>query len=88
MPFAKPLLVVSRCLGFAACRYNGVSLPNEVVNRLLPFVEVLTPCPESDIGLPTPATRCVLSWKTGKSICINRRRERTTPRRCIPIWTA
>ncbi len=54
MSFARPLLVISRCLGFEACRYNGIGLPNDIVNQLLPFVDVLTPCPESDIGMPTP----------------------------------
>jgi len=50
----KPRLVVSRCLGFEACRYNGQSISDAVVDRLKPFVEIITLCPEADIGLGTP----------------------------------
>ena len=41
--FLKPRLVVSRCLGFAACRYNGVTIPDHFVERLAPWVDYLHP---------------------------------------------
>jgi uncharacterized protein YbgA (DUF1722 family)/uncharacterized protein YbbK (DUF523 family) len=50
----RPRVVVSRCLGFAACRYNGEVLEEPFVDRLSPFVEYVTVCPEVEIGLGTP----------------------------------
>jgi len=50
----KPRLVVSRCLGFEPCRYNGQTIADELVESLKPFVEIITICPEADIGLGTP----------------------------------
>lgn len=50
----KPRLVVSQCLGFAACRYNAQMLRDGLVERLKPFVEIITVCLEADIGLGTP----------------------------------
>lgn len=50
----KPVVVVSKCLGFAKCRYNGITLPNEKVDLLAPFVEYRPVCPEVEIGLGVP----------------------------------
>lgn len=52
--FATPRLLVSRCLGFEACRWNGLCIDDPVVARLRPHVECLTPCPEADVGLGIP----------------------------------
>jgi uncharacterized protein YbgA (DUF1722 family)/uncharacterized protein YbbK (DUF523 family) len=54
MHHAKPALVVSRCLGFDACRYNGQMIPNGFLARLAPFVDLSLVCPEVEIGLGTP----------------------------------
>ena len=54
MDFNKPRLFASQCLGFSACRWNGVTIPSEWVDALLPFVEFITHCPEEEIGLGTP----------------------------------
>ena len=34
MHHARPTVVVSRCLGFDACRYNGETIPNRFLKRL------------------------------------------------------
>jgi uncharacterized protein YbgA (DUF1722 family)/uncharacterized protein YbbK (DUF523 family) len=52
--FPKPRIVVSRCLEFESCRYNGTMMPSEVVRTLKPLVEFLTVCPEVAIGLGVP----------------------------------
>jgi uncharacterized protein YbgA (DUF1722 family)/uncharacterized protein YbbK (DUF523 family) len=52
--FAKPRVVVSKCLGFAACRYNGVTIHEEFVERLKAHVEFMPVCPEMEIGLGCP----------------------------------
>lgn len=50
----KPRILVSRCLGFDHCRYNGDMLSDDFVDALEPFVEYITVCPEVEIGLGTP----------------------------------
>ncbi|UOE92227.1 DUF523 and DUF1722 domain-containing protein [Alkalihalobacillus sp. LMS39] len=52
--FVKPTVVVSRCLEFSACRYNGDKLSDQTVCRLKPYVTFVPVCPEIEIGLGTP----------------------------------
>ncbi len=54
MEFVRPRVVVSKCLEFEACRYNGDVIRDETVRRLEPFVEFVPVCPEVEIGLGTP----------------------------------
>lgn len=49
--FPKPWVVVSRCLGFAPCRYDGSVIPNPVGAALQTHVEFVPVCPEVEIGL-------------------------------------
>lgn len=50
----KPVIVVSRCLGFEACRYNGQLDGCNLVENLKEFVDFITVCPEVQIGLEIP----------------------------------
>lgn len=50
----KPIVVVSRCLGFEGCRYNGQMDSSHLVESLKDFVDFITVCPEVEIGLETP----------------------------------
>jgi len=52
--FPKPKIVISKCLGFEACRYNGEMIRDTFVPRLAGFVEFIPVCPEVEIGLGTP----------------------------------
>ncbi|MEO0075457.1 MAG: DUF523 and DUF1722 domain-containing protein [candidate division WOR-3 bacterium] len=52
--FPKPNVVVSKCLGFAKCRYNGDIVLDYTVDQLKPFVNYITVCPEVEIGLGVP----------------------------------
>ncbi|MBM3240852.1 DUF1722 domain-containing protein [Candidatus Poribacteria bacterium] len=52
--FAKPIVIVSKCLGFANCRYNGLTISDEFVDQLRSFVEFRPVCPELEIGLGVP----------------------------------
>ncbi|WP_078556739.1 YbgA family protein [Bacillus alkalicellulosilyticus] len=52
--FVKPTIVVSRCIEFSACRYNGDKLSDQTVCSLRPYVEFIPVCPEIEIGLGTP----------------------------------
>jgi uncharacterized protein YbbK (DUF523 family) len=47
-------VVVSRCLGFEACRWNGAIIGSDAVEELRDRVEFVTVCPEQDIGLGVP----------------------------------
>ncbi|MBD3379199.1 MAG: DUF1722 domain-containing protein [Candidatus Omnitrophica bacterium] len=50
----KPRIFASKCLGFAACRWNGLSMPDKFVDELDPFVSYVNTCPEVEIGLGVP----------------------------------
>ena len=52
--FAKPVVVVSKCLEFEACRYNGERISASFIERLEPHVRFRPVCPEVEIGLGTP----------------------------------
>jgi len=52
--FARPRVVVSRCLGFTHCRYDGSMISAPEVRALEEEVEFHTVCPEMEIGLPSP----------------------------------
>jgi len=52
--FPKPNIVVSKCLGFAQCRYNGDTINDPVVDSLSEYVNFQPICPELEIGLGVP----------------------------------
>jgi uncharacterized protein YbgA (DUF1722 family)/uncharacterized protein YbbK (DUF523 family) len=51
---AKPVVVVSKCIEFDRCRYNGLMISSDVVRELKPFVHFIPVCPEVEIGLGVP----------------------------------
>ncbi len=50
----KPIVIVSKCLTFAPCRYNGLAVNSEAVEALKKHVEFIPVCPEVEIGLGVP----------------------------------
>jgi len=50
----RPRVVVSKCLEFAACRYDGQMINDPVVALLKEQVEFLPVCAECEIGLGVP----------------------------------
>lgn len=50
----KPKVLVSKCLGFCKCRYNGDVIPDKFVEALEPYVDFIQVCPEVEIGLGIP----------------------------------
>lgn len=52
--FPRPQLFVSRCLGFEACRYNGLKIQDHTVEALKSHCDIITACPEVSIGLGIP----------------------------------
>lgn len=52
--FEKPVIYVSKCLGFDHCRYNGLTISDEFVDLLRGHVKFALVCPEVEIGLGVP----------------------------------
>ena len=77
--FSKPRLFSSKCLGFAACRWNGVAIQDELVEKLKPFVEFVTACPEAEIGLgiPRDPIRIVMKGSAKSLVQLNTERDIT-----------
>lgn len=68
MNFPTPKVVVSKCLGFDSCRYNGQKIFDPVVQLLSGYVEFITACPEVEIGLGVPRNPVRLVRENGKTI--------------------
>lgn len=66
--FYKPIIIVSKCLGFDACRYNGQMAKNSFIEKLKDYVEFKTICSEVAIGLKIPrnAIRIVKKFNISK----------------------
>ncbi len=52
--FLKPKVVISKCIEFEHCRWNGNIIKSEFVKVLKPFVEFHPVCAEVEIGLGVP----------------------------------
>jgi uncharacterized protein YbgA (DUF1722 family)/uncharacterized protein YbbK (DUF523 family) len=52
--FVKPRVVVSKCLEFDHCRYNGDMISSLIVAKLKEYVDFLPVCAEVEIGLGIP----------------------------------
>jgi uncharacterized protein YbgA (DUF1722 family)/uncharacterized protein YbbK (DUF523 family) len=52
--FHRPRVVVSKCLGFEHCRYNGEIVPSPFVDRLRDHADLIPFCLEVDMGLGVP----------------------------------
>lgn len=52
--FVRPKVVVSKCLEFDHCRYNGDMISSPIVSKLKDCVSFLPVCAEVEIGLGVP----------------------------------
>ena len=50
----RPIVVISRCIDFDSCRYNGAVIRASLREKLEPLVELRPICPELEIGLGVP----------------------------------
>jgi len=62
----RPKIFASKCLGFAACRWNGVTIPDTFVDKLKKHADFVTACPEVEIGLGVPRDPIRIVLKDGK----------------------
>ena len=56
----EKIIICSRCLGFAACRYDGSIVENNFISELSKKIKILPICPEVEIGLPAPRKKIML----------------------------
>ena len=54
MEFLKPKIVISKCLEFDACRYDGQIINNSYIKKLKKFIDFNPVCPEVEIGMGIP----------------------------------
>jgi len=54
MKHKKPKILISKCLEFDACRYDGKRITNIYIQKLKEYVDFGTICPEVEIGLGIP----------------------------------
>ena len=64
--FVKPRLVVSKCIEFDHCRWNGMIISSDVVKLLRPHVEFIPVCPEVEIGLGVPREPIRIALRDGQ----------------------
>jgi len=65
--YPKPSIVLSKCLGISACRYNGHIILDKVIDQISPFMNFVPVCPEEEIGLGTPRDPIRLVDNNGKT---------------------
>ncbi|MBN1619229.1 DUF1722 domain-containing protein [candidate division WOR-3 bacterium] len=63
--FAKPRVVISKCIEFSPCRWNGSVISSPVVKKFIGSFSFLLVCPESEIGLGIPRKPVRLIDKKG-----------------------
>lgn len=66
----KPVVVVSKCLGFAHCRWNGLTIQAPAVEQLKKEVDFLTVCPEVEIGLGVPRDPIRIIRQNGNTMLV------------------
>jgi uncharacterized protein YbgA (DUF1722 family)/uncharacterized protein YbbK (DUF523 family) len=54
MDTIEPIVVVSGCLDFEACRYNAQRIPFDFIGELGRHARLVPICPEVEVGLGTP----------------------------------
>ena len=63
--FTKPKILVSKCIEFDSCRYNGQMISSDFVKKLKKFVDFKPVCPEVEIGLGIPRNPIRIVEKKG-----------------------
>ena len=67
MSFIKPKIVISKCLEFEACRYDGQIINNKYIKSLKDFIDFIPICPEVEIGMGTPRDPIKIINNEGKT---------------------
>lgn len=70
MKYIKPKILISKCIEFDNCRFNGQQISSEFVKKLKKHVEFKTICPELEIGLGVPRKAIRIVEKNDKKFLI------------------
>ena len=70
MKYVRPNIVISRCLEFDACRYDGQMINNNYIRLMKDHIDFITVCPEVEIGMSIPRDTIHLVEKKGQSMLI------------------
>ena len=54
MHYVKPKVLISKCIEFDACRYDGQIITNKNIAKLKQYINFITVCPEVEIGMGIP----------------------------------
>jgi len=68
--FEKPRILLSKCIEFENCRYNGQIIRSDFVEKLKKFVDFIPVCPEVEIGLGVPRNPIRIVEKKDKLLLI------------------
>ena len=65
MTTPRPRVVISRCIEFGHCRWNGLVIASDAVKIMRPRIDFLPVCPEMQIslGCPREPVRLVDGWE-------------------------
>lgn len=63
--FKRPNILISSCIGDCECRYDGSNAKSKIIEKLEPFVNFKTVCPEVEMGLPIPRQALRIISPTG-----------------------
>ena len=64
--FPKPRIVISKCIEFDHCRYNGQIISSDQVKELESFIDFIPICPEIEIGLGVPRDPIRIIFQKGQ----------------------
>ena len=67
----KPKVIVSKCIEFEKCRWNGLMISSPIVRQLKEYLDFIPVCPEVEIGLGVPREAIRLADREGKIELIN-----------------
>jgi len=65
MELITPRVIVSKCITFASCRWNGLAIASDIIDLMKPHVEFVPVCAEVEIGLGVPRKPIRLVKKDG-----------------------
>jgi uncharacterized protein YbgA (DUF1722 family)/uncharacterized protein YbbK (DUF523 family) len=64
--FPRPKTVISKCIEFDHCRYDGSLIPSDFVKALKPHVDFIPVCAEMEIGLGVPRSSIRIVSENGE----------------------
>ena len=62
----RPRILLSRCIEYEHCRFNGGIVSSREIKNLKPFVKFITVCPEEAVGLSVPREAIRMIRKKGE----------------------